>query len=291
MPFSTKQFRLGEAALMIGFPFIGTVFAFCDRTAVDGVRILVFGLGTYCLFLSIYAFNSFCGYAGDVNNVRFAGLHRSEPGTHLLFAAILLPLSVIVYRIGFGWEMAVMGGGSFLLWMGYSLPGIGLKNFPLTGTCIHLAGQILHFQMGYAVLMPVSTHSVLVSVYFALLFAAGHLHHELIDYEADRKAGIRTGAAVFGPRGAIAGVFAAFTAAAIYWTALWRFGHIRLGEFLPFGLACMLQLSTMGYLAARSMGALNWLTMHQKLYRLYYLSAGVCVIIYRIAALDRGAAL
>ena len=41
--------------------------------------------------------------------------------------------------------------------------------------------------MGYVILEPLSLNSFFISIYFALLFSAGHLHHEVIDYEADKK--------------------------------------------------------------------------------------------------------
>ena len=48
--------------------------------------------------------------------------------------------------------------------------------------------------------LAIDVRGLAIGTYFGLTFAAGHLTQEVRDYHADVHNGIRTNAAVFGPR-------------------------------------------------------------------------------------------
>jgi 4-hydroxybenzoate polyprenyltransferase len=77
----------------------------------------------------------------------------------------------------------------------------------------HLLGGALHFLLGYTLFHPLDASGLLISLYFGLVFAGGHLNQEVRDYEGDRLNGIRTSAVVFGCRRAFLASLCMFTAA------------------------------------------------------------------------------
>ena len=74
-------------------------------------------------------------------------------------------------------------------------------------------GGALHFLMGYALVHRLDATGVALSVFFGLVFAAGHLNQEVRDHESDRANGIRTSAVVHGCRASFLASFALFSAA------------------------------------------------------------------------------
>jgi 4-hydroxybenzoate polyprenyltransferase len=67
--------------------------------------------------------------------------------------------------------------------------------------------------MGYTLVRAVDAKGVALSLFFGLVFAAGHLNQEVRDYESDRAHGISTSAVVFGCRQSFLASFCLFTAA------------------------------------------------------------------------------
>ena len=90
----------------------------------------------------------------------------------------------------------------------YSHPRIHAKGIPLVCSGLHLVGGALHFLLGYSLRSGVDRRGVLIGLYFALIFVAGHLNQEVRDYDGDRVGGILTNAVWFGKmRIFVAGLF------------------------------------------------------------------------------------
>jgi 4-hydroxybenzoate polyprenyltransferase len=71
---------------------------------------------------------------------------------------------------------------------------------PIAASLNHLLGGALHFLLGYTLFRPLDARGLMISLFFGLVFAGGHLNQEVRDYEGDRINGIRTSAVVFGCR-------------------------------------------------------------------------------------------
>jgi 4-hydroxybenzoate polyprenyltransferase len=56
----------------------------------------------------------------------------------------------------------------------------------------------LHFLLGYSSFCPIDGRGILIALFFALTFVAGHLTHEARDRDGDLHNGIRTNAVAFG---------------------------------------------------------------------------------------------
>ena len=135
---------------------------------------------------------------------------------------------------------------------------------------MHVLTQVLNMQMAFILLAEVTKYSLLVSVYFALLFAGGHLHHELMDYEADKEVGARTAAVSMGQKKALRLYAAVFLVSAVYWLTLGLAGVIQPWELAPFLGAHLLQLVAMLYLRLTSEIRFDALVLNRRLYRLGY---------------------
>ena len=277
-----KSARLVEVAVMLGFPVIGLLFAFDDPAQLVSRKPLLFVIAVFALFTAIYACNGLCGIGEDSENERLADLS----GKKRSFIVNLLISLLISFVCFFSIDPVLLGMAavSMAVWTLYSFPKAGFKYRPLLGTFLHFAGEILHFLMGYIVIRKIDAGAVFASIYFALLFAAGHLNHELIDYDSDKKTGIKTGAVTFGRRnweilslavtcfstlylgvllltGAVPYVAAFFAAAGVC--------HIAF-RFLCFGREQVQRK----YLAER------------KFYRIAYFTAGVMFVLMKIVSYE-----
>lgn len=209
-----KSARFAEISILLGFPLIGLFFAFESLPQLLSIPVILFVVAIFLLFTAIYAFNGLAGIGEDSENTRLSDL-KNRKSTFIATLAVSLYLSLIFFFM-IKFALAVFAVVSFLLWCLYSFPKKGFKYRPVLGTLIHFFGQIIHFLMGYAVIKPIDSAGLAASVYFALLFSAGHINHELIDREADEKTGIMTGAVYFGAKKWEIVSFCLFFAAALY---------------------------------------------------------------------------
>ena len=198
---------------MQGFIVVGLVLGikgepFSNRICPMGLYLC----GTVLLIASIYAFNGWGGYRWDVHHPKgrpyLDSVHPTRRGE--LLAVSLLNLAA---------ALVLMGGIGFLfdadfpfsrviplnlcfwcLWGLYSHPRVHAKAWPVFSSLIHLTGGALMFFLGFSPLHPVTTQWIVPAVYFGLLFEAGHLNHEVKDYEEDLGNGLKTNAVAFGKK-------------------------------------------------------------------------------------------
>jgi len=265
---------------MIGFATIGSFFAIDKLSYENFIKIVLFALSTFTLFAAIYSYNSFGGLKDDILNKRFGYLNLNQKTFFKITFIIFLMCALIIYMY-LSKYIALMGLISFILWLLYSAPGIGLKRFPFIGTIIHFITQIIHFQMGYIVFLPLSYNSLYFSVYFALLFAGGHLHHEIIDYKADNDAGIKTTAVSFGVRNSFLLYYITFISSGVYLIFIQQIGIITIYESIPFLVALVLQLITT-YIFCRKNYTNDFLIRNRTCYRLYYFIATSSYIVVKL---------
>ncbi|HLW36337.1 MAG TPA: UbiA family prenyltransferase, partial [Chthoniobacterales bacterium] len=115
------------------------------------------------------------------------------------FSICLLIASLLVF--GLISERVVILG-AIVAWLGffYSHPKLNFKGTPIASSLPHLLGGIFHFLLGYAVFSEIDRRGIFIALFFALTFAAGHLNHEVRDFELDQKNNARTNAVAFGKR-------------------------------------------------------------------------------------------
>ncbi len=276
-----RIFRIQEVVLMVGFFLVGSFFSISAISFLSIQKLFVYSIAVFLFITGIYMFNAFSGYSSDVTNERLSFFYRKKPKEFLGFFSVFSVLSLWIFYVidPILMRFAVI---VLLLWVLYSLPKVGLKAFPVTGTVVHFISQVIHFQMGYVLFRPVDVTALFISIYFALLFSGGHFHHESIDYDADKRHGIQTSAVCFGDHMARNISFCIFCLSIIYWALLYYIKILTFWEFLPFGIAFFAHgVSFVIY--ARKTQYSQYIKIHYRaLYRVYYLTAGLVLSVIKI---------
>ena len=124
------------------------------------------------------------------------------------FSIFLLIASLLVFDL-IGGRVVALGAIVAAFGFLYSHPKLNFKGTPVASSCPHLIGGFFHFLLGYAVFPPNCngctlsewiSRGVMIALFFALTFTAGHLNHEVRDFELDSKNNVRTNAVAFGKR-------------------------------------------------------------------------------------------
>ena len=234
-----SNLRVKEVMLMTGFFSIGIFFGVENLEQLWQPKVVIGFISVFFLFLGIYAFNGLCGFKEDKDNPRLSfSLNKN-----FFYASVILlkTLSLLgFYFLGpLFFKLAII---SMLLWIYYSWPKYGAKYVPIAGSLVHFVTQIIHFLLGYLLLKDISLLAVLVSLYFSLLFVAGHLNHELIDHEADKLKKIKTNAVYFGPENGQMASILIFGMSFLYSILIIFFYRETILFFIPFQLAFVAQL-------------------------------------------------
>ena len=274
-----KSARFAEISILLGFPMIGLFFAFKSVDQLLSLPVFLFATAIFSLFTAIYAFNGLAGTEDDKHNSRLADL-AGKRRSFIITLAVSIVASLILFFL-IKPVLAAFSAVSFLLWCVYSFPKKGFKYRPILGTLIHFIGQIIHFLMGYTVLAPLDKASAAAAVYFALLFSAGHINHELIDHDADEKSGIKTGAVCFGVTAWKKVSFALFTLAAIYISALSVTNKELLPLCFPFIISGFIHI-IFKICTFKKPAVQTKFLEERRFYRILYFAAGIVFIAARI---------
>lgn len=268
-----RPYRLSEALLITGFTLIGTIMAPSSLSSFPDIELFLGFVASYLLIISIYAFNSWAGLHDDAANPRLAadGLATARAYATVTAATLAVALTIFIFLRPAAIPYAL---GVFFLWSLYSFPRYGAKYIPLAGTVLHIAVGVVQFQQGWALIGEPGERSLFLSLYFALILAAGHINHELIDHDADKAAGIASGAVRFGTRCwtaiHLAIVLAAFAILAVLTLA----GPFFLARLSPFLVASTGHALSAAFLITGRQDTGRFLR-HRARYRLLYGLAGI----------------
>ncbi|HNT28092.1 MAG TPA: UbiA family prenyltransferase, partial [bacterium] len=237
---------------------------------------------SYLLIVSIYAFNSWAGLRDDAANPRLAAAGLTSGRDYAVVSALTLATALTIFA--FLRPAAVPYAlGIFFLWGIYSFPRYGAKYVPFAGTIVHVAVGMVQFQQGWALIGKPDDRSLFLSLYFALILAAGHVNHELIDHDADKTAGIASGAVRFGPRLWTALHLAITLGALCLLLLLSFFGLFSFVWAAPFVTASALQSLSAATLVPTPYASRRMI-VHRTRYRLCFLGAGLAFLMIRLTA-------
>jgi 4-hydroxybenzoate polyprenyltransferase len=164
-------------------------------------------LGSLALTAHIFVFNDWVGYNSDINDPRRAAVVSAQQGIsrrEVAGAAIALLIFANVVFAAVGKLAILLGAAIAALSFLYSC-SVSFGKSTLGGT--------LHFLLGYTLVHTLDTNGLVMSLFFGLVFAGGHLNQEVRDYEGDLLNRIRTTAVVFGRRRTFLASLCTFTAA------------------------------------------------------------------------------
>jgi 4-hydroxybenzoate polyprenyltransferase len=210
--------RPQDILVLQGTPLLGLAMAIGHPVLEDVALLSILLLANVLLVTHIFMLNDWSGLTTDLADPNKAarvftarGVGPTEMAT---LTAALLAASLLLFSclgpIPFALSLAIA-----VLSALYSLRPFDWKGKPFLNSVAHLAGGILHFLLGYSVGHAIDRRGVAIAVFFALLFAAGHLTQEIRDHRGDALSGIRTNAVIFGPRGTFAASLTLFALAHI----------------------------------------------------------------------------
>lgn len=172
-------------------------------------------LGSLALTAHVFVFNDWAGRGSDIRDPRRARVFARRGISSRQVARFAVAL-LIIANVAFatvGRPAMLLGAAIAALSLLYSWsPNFG-KSMPIVASINHLLGGALHFLLGYTSFHALDKRGLVISLFFGLVFAAGHLNQEVRDHEGDHFNGIRTSAVVFGCRRTFIASLVFFTAA------------------------------------------------------------------------------
>jgi lycopene elongase/hydratase (dihydrobisanhydrobacterioruberin-forming) len=272
--------RYRDVLILQGSPLLGMAFAVRELTAERLASMVICAFASSLLVAHIFSFNDWAGIALDSNDPNksadvFVTRGISRHGVAVLSAVLLgAALSLLTWlprpTLLLGIAIAALGAL-------YSHPAFDAKGTPVVSSLPHLVGGALHFLLGYSVFSPIDQRGVLIALYFALTFTAGHLNQEVRDYDGDRLNGIRTNAVAFGKTAAFVAGLGLFTLAyADLFLLAWR-GIVP----TPLAILPVLLYPAHVWWSVRTLrGGLSFTSVSrlQNRYRLLYAVIGVAMI-------------
>jgi 4-hydroxybenzoate polyprenyltransferase len=203
-----RHIRFDEVFVLQGTPLMGALFSIGAFTAANLETLSIFLAGSILLVAHVFTLNDWADIAH--------GLKAADPLVSsrrlFWFSLFLLIASLLVFYL-IDFRVVELGAIVAILGFLYSHPVLNFKGTPVASSLPHLIGGVFHFLLGYAVFQPIDQRGFFIAVFFALTFAAGHLNHEVRDFELDQKNNARTNAVAFGKRATFIAGLVVFTCA------------------------------------------------------------------------------
>jgi 4-hydroxybenzoate polyprenyltransferase len=215
--------RAPEVLALQASPILGIFLGGFSLEQGGVIRLGLLLLGSLALTAHIFVFNDWAGYSSDIRDPRRTTLVFARQGISRRQVARVAIALLIFANDAFaavGIPAILLGAAIAILSLLYSCsPSFG-KSTPIMGSINHLLGGALHFLLGYTLSHALDASGLVISLFFGLVFAGGHLNQEVRDYEGDLLNGIRTSAVVFGCRRTFLASLCTFTAAYAILTGL-----------------------------------------------------------------------
>jgi 4-hydroxybenzoate polyprenyltransferase len=261
-------------------PLLGSFLAGFPFERWGAIRLGLLLLGSLALTAHVFVFNDWAGRSSDVRDPRRTTLVFARQGISSRQVARVAVALLIFANVAFalvGRPAILLGAAIAALSVLYSWsPSFG-KDTPILASLNHLLGGALHFLLGYTLFQQVDARGLLISLFFGLVFAAGHLNQEVRDHEGDQLNRIRTSAVVFGCRPTFIASFCIFTAAYALLAVLAMLGMMpRL--LLCSALVWLLHLAWSLRALQRGLGFETAVWM-QRRYRLLFACIGLAMLV------------
>jgi 4-hydroxybenzoate polyprenyltransferase len=208
--------RSPEVLALQASPILGSFLGgfSLERWGVLRLGLLLFG--SLALTAHVFVFNDWAGHNSDLRDPRRAARVFARRGIsrhQVAHVAITLLILAGVAFAAVGSPAMLLGAAIAALSLLYSCsPSLG-KGTPIAPSINHLLGGALHFLLGYTAFRALDARGLVISLFFGLVFAGGHLNQEVRDYEGDLLNGIRTNAVAFDCRRTFLASLCTFTAA------------------------------------------------------------------------------
>ena len=276
--------RIKESILMMGSPFLGVHFTIPSLDWQYAGDVIVLLAVVFFLAAHLGSLNDLFDFAKDKENVArkdrplIAG-QISERGLKCItatlaamgfFLCLFLPLRTFCFAL-----FSVLN-----LWI-YQYPKIALKNIPVLSSFNQFLAGILHFLYGYSLFSTIDLSGILFSFFFGLIFMAGHMNQELIDYDADVRSANLTNAVKFGQKRMFLWSFVFFSLSSLYCFILGLLHVIR----IELGMAALISfpvLISLFVLTLKKGRRYQDLNRYRRHYRVLYVLLGITMAFFLI---------
>lgn len=208
--------RYRDVLLLQGSPLLGAAFAIDGIVAEKIARLLLFAVASFLLVAHVFTFNDWAGIGRDSNDPnKVDDALRAQavtPPEVAILSLGILAASLLLFAF-LPAQTFLLAAAIAVLGILYSHPLTNGKGIPVLSSALHLVGGALHFLLGYALFAAPDRRGVLVALFFALAFTAGHLNQEVRDHDGDRINGMFTNPVWFGKRTAFLAGLVIFTLA------------------------------------------------------------------------------
>ncbi len=280
-----RSIRPAEVLLMTTFPMAGFVLGL-ERgfTLGDLPASLAMLVVSFCVAGSAYVYNSLEGLHADRHNDRVADHplvsgRVSEPALRVLMTVL-----AFVGLVGFAsFGRTAVVSAIVVLFAGYlySNRTIRGKERPGIASVLHFVGATAFYAAGAGARIMQPTPMV-GAILLGILFVTGHLHHEVVDHEADTRAGLRTLAVRHGVERSILLGTLGFAVFYLVNAGAWLAGWWPRTLAVPFVLGGLLHAGALGVWARRGLKRKGAYT-YRTIYRAIFLgTAGVAGLAYLI---------
>lgn len=221
-----SRIRIQEAVIFQSPAVLGLAMFLPVLSVRETVDALLACIGSFLIAASILAINDWADINLDTQNT----LKRSETfvgmGIHprqMLALAVSLAVAGTGLFAVLSMPHVVVALLAIIFGLAYSVPVGGLrgKSTPVFSSFLHFGGTLLAFLLGALTFAPAGWGGLLVASHPAVLITAGHLVHEVEDYEQDRLSGCQTNAVRFGRKSVflMASLLFALSFLLLYWLA------------------------------------------------------------------------
>jgi len=209
-----RSIRFAEVVLLQGTPIMGVLFSIGTITPEKIGLLVLFIAANILLVAHIFTLNDWAAAAQKAEQPNRAAelIYSEKLNSRLLFffSTALLAVSLVLFAF-LGWHTWMLAAAVAAVGILYSHPWLNAKSTPIGSSLPHFVGGLLHFLLGYTLFAPLDQRGVLIGLFFALTFTAGHLNHEVHDFDHDRRNDLRTNAVAFGKRPAFIASLVVFT--------------------------------------------------------------------------------
>ncbi len=269
-----------EVVALQASPILGSYLGGFRIEPHDVVKLALMLLGSFALTAHVFVLNDWAGHGSDTRDPRRAKSAPARRGISSRRVARVAIALLILASFAFA-----LPGGETMLW-GAAIASLSLlyscsprfgKGTPIIPSINHLFGGALHFLLGYTLFHSLDSRGFVISMFFGLVFAAGHLNQEIRDYEGDLLNGIRTNAVAFGSRRTFVASMCIFSSAYAALVGLSVIGFLPRAMFWSF-LVWILHVAWARRAWQRGLGFETAIWM-QRRYRLLFAVIGLAMLV------------
>jgi len=273
--------RVGEVMVLQGAPLIGLAFSIGPITVAKIQAAIIFAAASFLLVAHVFTLNDWADFTRGLHhsNGTMSQLESKSISPRLLlsFSFLLLTVSLLFFLL-LSARCFLLATAIATLGIVYSHPSLNGKSVPIISSLLHFLGGLLHFLLGYALFSAINERGILVGLFFAFTFSAGHLNQELRDFDLDQRAGARTNAVAFGKRTNFLIALVLFTVAYSYLFFLAWIGYVpRPLAILPIVICPLHVIWSMRTLRdGLTPNSIQWFRVR---YRLCYALIGIAILV------------